>query len=127
MDIPTHLSTNKTLLKITPLVAFRDLKIKCFPESESQTLEQLQSMPGYYLMDTPRQEGYQEPIRQKAVREISTRIFNQELTETGIALENWPNIYDFDEFKKYFKVEHLALIADLGKVPLETKELPGNA
>lgn len=123
MEISKLLSTNRTLLRITPLSPLRDIKIECFPESKKQTLEQFRSIPGYYLMDTPSEPGWQETIREKELKRISAKIFAQELSELGIPNKKWPNINDFNEFKRCFEVDYLALIADLGTGPIITKEV----
>ncbi|MEL7316920.1 MAG: hypothetical protein AAFN08_18570, partial [Cyanobacteria bacterium J06559_3] len=106
----------------TLLSPLQELKVECFPETESQTLEQFSSMPGYYLIDAPQEPGWQELIRQNAVKKIFARIFIQELSELGIPTEKWPDVHSFEAFERCFKVEHLALIADLGVEPLITKE-----
>lgn len=123
MENPKLLNTNKTLLKVTPLAPFHELKVSCFPECASQTLEQFSSMPGYYLMDNPLEQGWQPNIEQNALQKISERVFSQELSEQSIPIESWPNVNDFNEFQRYFKVEQLALIADLGSEPLVTREV----
>ncbi|MBN4055201.1 hypothetical protein JYU12_00495 [bacterium AH-315-K03] len=122
MEAPITLATNRTLLRVTLLAPLRELKIKCFPDSSGQTLEQFSSMPGFYLMGMPNEEGWQEPIREKAVQQIAAKIFNSELSGLGIPVEAWPNIHDYSEFKKHLKIEHLALMADLGTGPVVTKE-----
>lgn len=123
MNTSKILSTNRTLLRVTPLAPLRDLRIACFPEYEKQTLAQLQSMPAYYLMDNPLGEGFQEPLKEKAVSRISSTIFNQELSEMAIPCDRWPDIEDYNVFKDYFKVDHLALTADLGSGPVVTSEV----
>ncbi len=123
METPIVYNTNKTLLKVTLLAPLRELKIKCFPQTANQTFEEFSSMHGYYLIDVPLKEGYQEPIRDKAIEKISAKIFNSELTELGIPPAMWPNIHDYDQFKRYFKIEFLSLIADFGTDPIVTNEI----
>lgn len=120
---PSLLATNKTLLRITLLAPLRDLRIRIWPELEAQTLEQFSRSHGYYLMDTPAEEGPQEPIWERETAKISGRIFRQELSELGIPPEYWPAVDDYEEFKKHIAVERLALIADLGEQELKTTEV----
>jgi hypothetical protein len=117
------LATNKTLLKVTLLAPLRDLRNSLWPKLAAQTLDQFSSFHGYYLMDTPVEEGIQEPIWEREIAKISGRIFRQELSELGIPPEHWPAVDDYQEFKKHIAVERLALIADLGEKELKTTEV----
>jgi len=126
LERPLLLATNKTLLKITLLAPLRDLRIRIFPELEAQTLNQFSSLHGYYLMDTPVEEGFQAPIWEREIAKISGKIFRQELSELGIPHGCWPPVDDYEEFKKHIAVERLALIADLGQKGLKTTEVTEN-
>ena len=74
-------------------------------------------------MDTPVDEGFRPPIWERELSKISGKIFRQELSEVGIPPEYWPEVDNYEEFKKYVAVERFALIADLGENNLETTEV----
>ena len=114
MDELKELYTNRTLVQISLQEAFHDLKIKHFPEYESQTLEQFSAVKTYYLMDALVESGWQSTIVQNSLKEISDKIFCQELLRCDIPLNAWPDTSDFELFNKFVKAEFLMLNADFG-------------
>ncbi len=116
------LSTNRTLLRVTLLKPFRDLKIKCFTDSSNQTLEQFSSIKGYYLIKTPSNSLYPALSLEEELKKHYKKIFEQELSEVGIPRDHWPDINDFKEFNTYINVDFLSLIADFGEGSIKNIE-----
>ncbi|MBV1911558.1 MAG: hypothetical protein KUG78_19865 [Kangiellaceae bacterium] len=118
MDELKELYTNKTLVQILLQAPFRDLKIKYFPAYENQTLEQFSAVQTYYLMDTRVEQGWQPTIVESSLKEISNKIFCQELMRCDIPVDAWPDTTDFELFSKFMKAEFLILSADFGDARL---------
>jgi hypothetical protein len=116
---PQLISTNRIILKVTPLSTLRDIKVACFPETSAQTYEEVSSTSGYYLIDAVRGPGPVKQLQERVVEQTAPSIFRQELSEMGIPVEKWPDVNDYEKFKQCFLVEQLALIADLGEEPIE--------
>lgn len=111
------LFTNKKLVQITPSEAYWALLVSCtgLPESGKDfTL----SNSGYYLIDR-----VGSSCDEKGLQQVFSKAFEQELAESGVPKERWPNTRDFAVFKTYFRIDIHPLIADLGQQPLQTGKL----
>ncbi len=124
MKTPFIFHTNKSLIQTTLLSPFRDLRVKCIPSTEKQTLKQFSSLHSYYLVEPIHREiGDLVMAFDNILKTHCSEIFCNELTAQGIPFEKWPDYEDYNIFKEFISVTLLSLTADLNKMPLKTSKV----
>jgi hypothetical protein len=111
---------NRSAMVVRPRKPFLDW-VRAVDDEDAPEVTIDEMVPTLYLVP-----DYEDPVdAEKVLKKVCGEIFCRELEAWYTDEACWPRDRGLERFKEWFEIEHLELVEDVGRGPIENDEAPG--